>query len=223
MISNLGGYKLKKVLMLFASIVLILSILSGCGSSSTNSSGSDKNKAQAADKKTSKTKDTAKTSSSSSNTGNSQSSSSKSNGIWTYYNGTQWSDNYQGFKTQIEKAVVTNKAPAQDGSSKLYSAVGVKFKLTNTTKGKFTTYPDQAVLVTSTGEQIEMPAMIGTDQLGGEIDEGVTREGNVVWYLKRGHALDIKWIKLKWDIHKGPENNLDAPTKTYEIKLQLKK
>jgi len=143
--------------------------------------------------------------------------------IWTYYNGTTWSNTYQGFKTSIKKAVVSDKAPAEDGSDKKQSAVGVKFKLDNTTKDKFTTYPDQAVLVTSTGEQIEDPSMFGSDQLGGEYDEGVKKEGDVIWYLKKGNAKDIKWIKLKWSIHKGGEDELDAPTHDYEVKLELKK
>lgn len=193
-----------KLLAVASAITLIIGILGACSDTSIDG-----------DTGTSK-------SSSSSPSKKDDSSSKKSNDIWTYYNGTTWSNDYQGFKTTIEKVVVSDEAPANDGSDKKMSAVGVKFKLENTTKSKFTTYPDQAVLVTSTGEQIEMPEMLGSDNLGGEIDEGVNREGDVVWYLKN-KVKDIKWIKLKWTIHKGAEDQLDAPTHDYEVKLELKK
>jgi len=144
--------------------------------------------------------------------------------VWTEFNGSTWSDDYNGLKLEIEKVVTTDKAPAEDGSDKKASAVGVKFKLTNTTKDKFTTYPDQAVLVTSTGEQIDVPSMLASDNLGGEIDEGVSKEGNIIWYLKKdGTAKDITWIKLSWNARKGAEDNFDDAGKKYEVKLDLKK
>lgn len=151
-------------------------------------------------------------------------SQEKKDDIWTYFEGSTWNENYEGLNQQIEKVVITDKAPATDGSDNKTSAVGIKFKLDNTTKEKFTTYPDQAVLVTSTGEQIQMPAMFLSDHLGGEIDEGVKKEGNIIWELKnKGTAKDITWIKLKWDTRKGAEDNFDANPKTNEIKLELKK
>lgn len=95
--------------------------------------------------------------------------------------------------------------------------------MNNTTTGKFTTYPDQAVLVTSTGEQIDMPNVMASDNIGGEIDEGVKKEGNLIWYLKRGNAKDIKWIKLTWNVHEGDESDvLNENRKEYEIKIPLK-
>ncbi|OOM75355.1 hypothetical protein CLPUN_33010 [Clostridium puniceum] len=167
--------------------------------------------------------DTAK-SDSSSKSDTTKSDSSSKDDVWTYFNGTTWSDDYNGLKLEIEKAVTTDKAPAQDGSDKKASAVGVKLKLTNNTKEKFCTYPDQAVLVTSTGEQIDLPSLLASDNLGGEIDEGVTKEGNIIWYLKKdGTAKDITWIKLSWDTRKGAEDKFDEPIKKYEIKLELKK
>ena len=102
------------------------------------------------------------------------------------------------------------------------SAVGIKFRMENTTDGKFTTYPDQARLVTSTGEQIEYPEMWISDSVGGEIDKGVIKEGNIMWYLERGEAEQIEWIKLKWDAHVGDEVDFDGERKEYEIELKLK-
>jgi len=201
---------LKRLALGLFSLVLIFGVLAGCGDDSTKIA-SDNNS-----KTTTKKEDSDKNSSGS--------SQKQTNDIWTYYNNATWSNNYQGFKTTIEKVVVSDKAPAEDGSDKKQTAVGVKFKLENTTKDKFTTYPDQAVLVTSTGEQIDMPSMFGSDNLGGEYDEGVKKEGDVIWYLKNaGTANNIKWVKFKWSIHKGGEDEIDAPTHDYEVKLELKK
>lgn len=96
--------------------------------------------------------------------------------IWTYYENAKWTDDFKGLKTEIEKVVVSDKAPQKDDPSKMdASAVGIKINLHNTTDGKFTTYPDQARLVTSTGEQIETPFFGGTDHIGGEFDKGVKK------------------------------------------------
>ncbi|UQD51805.1 hypothetical protein C0971_06965 [Bacillus methanolicus] len=153
-----------------------------------------------------------------------QQSEKKKEDIWTYYENATWSDNFKGLKTTIQKVVVSDKAPGIDdiGNQITTSAVGVKFQIENTTVGKFTTYPDQAVLVTSTGEQIDMPDMFVSDHIGGEIDKGVIKEGNVIWYLKRGNAEKIEWIKLKWSAHVGGEDEFDGESKEYEIELKLK-
>ena len=163
----------------------------------------------------------AKTSSDSSK-GKSSKKEAKEDDIWTYYENAKWSDDYNGLKMEIQKAVVTNKAPTMDDENANASAVGVKFKMENTTDGKFTFYPDQAVLVTSTGEQIEMPDMWVSDNIGGEIDKGVIKEGNIIWYLERGKADEIEWIKLEFSGHQGPEDDFESETKDYEIELKLK-
>ncbi|WLR41656.1 hypothetical protein LC087_12345 [Bacillus carboniphilus] len=148
----------------------------------------------------------------------------KEDDIWTYYEDATWSDDFKGLKMEIQKIFVTNEAPSDDDPDALTSAVGMKFKLENTTDGKFTTFPDQAVLVTSTGEQIEMTAFWGTDDVGGEIDKGVIKEGNVIWNLQRGEADKIEWVKINFDAQTG---DYDTPydeieQNDYEIELQLK-
>ncbi|MGF6950219.1 hypothetical protein QF028_002724 [Neobacillus sp. B4I6] len=67
-----------------------------------------------------------------------------------------------------------------------------------------------------------MPEMFVSDQLGGEIDKGVIKEGNVKWYLKRGHAEDIQWIKLKFSGHVGGEDQIDGESKDFEFEIKLK-
>ena len=72
--------------------------------------------------------------------------------IWTYYNDATWTDDFNGLVSTIEKVVVSDKAPKDGNPEDLTgSAVGVKMKIENTTDKLFTTYPDQAELVTSTG------------------------------------------------------------------------
>lgn len=142
--------------------------------------------------------------------------------IWTYYNDAKWSDTWNGVTSTIEKVVVTDRAPKDGNTNDLTaSAVGVKFKVENTTKKLFTTYPDQAELITSTGEQVQAD-MVTSDHIGGEIEEGVIKDGNIIWFLKRGHAADIKWIKMKWYVIEGNGMEATQDKKEYSVKLELK-
>lgn len=142
---------------------------------------------------------------------------SKTADYWTVIDGATWSDDYEGLKTTVKKIVVSDKVPTSDGATT--SVVGVKFNIENTTKETFSTFPDQATLVTSTGEQIDADLM-QSDDLGGEIYEGVTKEGNVNFFLKNGHAEDIKWITLKWYVKKG-ESMGDGERKNYDVKIEF--
>lgn len=142
--------------------------------------------------------------------------------IWTYYNDATWEEDFAGLKTTIQKVVVTDIAPTVEDENAKASAVGVKFSIENTTDHLFTTYPDQAVLITSTGEQIDMPDMWISDDLGGDIHEGVIKEGNVIWYLERGEAEAIEWIKLEWSSENPEDENFDTAHHTHSVKLDLK-
>ncbi|ODB61380.1 hypothetical protein [Paenibacillus polymyxa] len=146
----------------------------------------------------------------------------KADDIWTYYNDAKWTDTWNGVKSSIEKVVVTDRAPKDGNTNDLTaSAVGVKFKVENTTKKLYTTYPDQAELITSTGEQVQAD-MVTSDHIGGEIEEGVIKDGNIIWFLKRGHAADIKWIKMKWYVIEGNGMEATQDKKEYSVKLELK-
>jgi hypothetical protein len=205
-----GDKKVKKLLM----IPLFLLLLAACNDVDTiQQSEDEKAKAKVGENASKESTNEDK-----------QQNEKKKEDIWTYYENATWSDNFKGLKTTIQKVVVSDKAPGYDeeGNEITTSAVGVKFQIENTTDGKFTTYPDQAVLVTSTGEQIDMPDMLVSDPLGGEIDKGVIKEGDVIWYLQRGNAEKIEWIKLKWTAHVGGEDELDGEMKEYEVELKLK-
>jgi hypothetical protein len=209
---------MKKGLVVMSAVLLFA--LAGCGADSSSKKIDDNSTKTAAKTGEQQTKAPSTNTSSNSST---TSKSTNADDPWTYYNNATWSDDFNGLKMQVEKVVVTDKAPEEsDMTKKDASAVGVRFKMENTTQGKFTAYPDQAVLVTSTGEQIDMPSMLASDNLGGEIDLGVVKEGNVIWYLQRGHAADIQWVKLKFNVHVGGEDQLDGQTKTEEFTINLK-
>lgn len=146
--------------------------------------------------------------------------------IWTYYDDATHEETWEGMKFNIEKVVVSDNAPGinEDREEVVSSAVGIKMTIENTTEDKvYTTYPDMATLVTSTGEQIEADMYV-SDRLGGDIHEGVIKQGDIYFYLERGGASDIEWIKLNWN------NSYDDPDGDYEkglyqdlsVKIQLK-
>lgn len=64
--------------------------------------------------------------------------------------------------------------------------------------------------------------MVLSDHIGGEIEEGVIKDGNVIWFLKRGHAADIKWVKMKWYVTEGDGLGMNQKRKEYSVKLELK-
>lgn len=205
-----GNVKKLKVLSLF----LILSLaLIACSNEATDEL--EKNDTEKAEAKTDENSNEGK-----------KKKDEKSEDIWTYYEDANWEGTWEGLKFNIQKAVVSDKAPQLNdkGEEEIGSAVGVKMQVENTTADqKYTTYPDQATLVTSTGEQVEADLFV-SDDLGGEIHEGVIKEGNVIFYLKRGKAEEIKWIKLTWSNSYTDPNGDYEKDKHFEqeVKLELK-
>jgi ABC-type oligopeptide transport system substrate-binding subunit len=196
-----------KKILIGASLALLLS---ACGNTTPTIKEDEDEKAKA------KTEESAASSSE-------EKKETKTDDAWTYYENAKWSNDYNGLKSEITKVVVSDKIPRinDDGDEVKSSAVGLKFKIENTTTGKFTTYPDQATLVTSTGEQVDADMFV-SDSIGGEIDKGVIKEGNVIFYLERGEAEKIAWIKVSWDERTGPEDSLDSDPHTNEVELKLK-
>lgn len=146
--------------------------------------------------------------------------------IWTYYDDATYEETWEGVKFNIEKVVVSDEAPGFDdnGDEIISSAVGVKMTVENLTEDEiYTTYPDQALLVTSTGEQIDADMLL-SDHLGGEIHEGVIKQGDIYFYLERGSALEIDWVKLNWDSsYEDPSGDYEKDIyEEHSVKLELK-
>ena len=204
---------MKKTLSVIGTLLLSLGILTACGG----------NEATKELEENDTEKSEAKVNSSESEN---KEEATKEEDIWTYYEDADWEGTWEGLKFTIQKAVVSDKAPMLDDNGKevTSSAVGVKMKIENTTADKiYTTYPDQATLVTSTGEQVEADMWL-SDNLGGEIHEGVIKEGNIIFYLERGKAEEIDWIKLTWsNSYEDPDGNYDNDLyDDQEVKLELK-
>ena len=204
---------MKKTLSVIGTLLLSLGILTACGG----------NEATKELEENDTEKSEAKVNSSESEN---KEEATKEEDIWTYYEDADWEGTWEGLKFTIQKAVVSDKAPMLDDNGKevTSSAVGVKMKIENTTADKiYTTYPDQATLVTSTGEQVEADMWL-SDNLGGEIHEGVIKEGNIIFYLERGKAEEIDWIKLTWsNSYEDPDGNDDNDLyDDQEVKLELK-
>ena len=204
---------MKKTLSVIGTLLLSLGILTACGG----------NEATKELEENDTEKSEAKVNSSDSEN---KEEATKEEDIWTYYEDADWEGTWEGLKFTIQKAVVSDKAPMVDDNGKevTSSAVGVKMKIENTTADKiYTTYPDQATLVTSTGEQVEADMWL-SDNLGGEIHEGVIKEGNIIFYLERGKAEEIDWIKLTWsNSYEDPDGNYDNDLyDDQEVKLELK-
>ena len=204
---------MKKTLSVIGTLLLSLGILTACGG----------NEATKELEENDTEKSEAKVNSSDSEN---KEEATKEEDIWTYYEDADWEGTWEGLKFTIQKAVVSDKAPMLDDNGKevTSSAVGVKMKIENTTADKiYTTYPDQATLVTSTGEQVEADMWL-SDNLGGEIHEGVIKEGNIIFYLERGKAEEIDWIKLTWsNSYEDPDGNYDNDLyDDQEVKLELK-
>ncbi|MET3575042.1 hypothetical protein ACFFIY_04700 [Bhargavaea ullalensis] len=145
---------------------------------------------------------------------------------WTYYEEAKHEETWNDLKFKIEKVAVSDEMPGMDdeGNEVIKSAVGVKFIIENTSADKvYSTYPDQATLVTSTGEQVDAD-MLFSDSLGGEIHEGVIKDGGVYFYLERGAASEISWIKLNWNSsYEDPAGNYDNDEyHEHSVKIDLK-
>ncbi|WP_137744306.1 hypothetical protein [Robertmurraya siralis] len=201
---------MKKVIASFL-VLLLIGFLAACGNDVDNIQQSEDEKTKA---KTENSDD------------NSQEEQAKEEDIWTYYEDATWEGTWEGLKFNIQKVVVSDEAPGldDDGNEITTSAVGVKMVVENTTTDKvYNTYPDQATLVTSTGEQVDAD-MIYSDHLGGEIHEGVIKEGDIIFYLDRGEAESIEWIKLTWSSdYSDPDGNYENDKyEETEVKLDLK-
>jgi hypothetical protein len=77
-----------------------------------------------------------------------------------------------------------------------FAYVSVNMVVENSSEDTISYYPDQAKLVTNTGEQIDMPEMFLSDDLGGDFYGKVVKDGSIMFILEKSKAEDIKWIRL---------------------------
>ncbi|AZV45169.1 hypothetical protein BAOM_4590 [Peribacillus asahii] len=140
------------------------------------------------------------------------------------YRGAEWQGEYDngGLTFKIHGVSVTNdigkayNVQANPG----HKAVQIWFELENTTADKkYEVYPDQATLVTSTGEQVKPDPFLTNHKIAGEVYEGVTKEGDIIFALENTEDVaDIESVKLVFNAYS--ENGENA--KEFEVDLQLK-
>ncbi|MFJ8246199.1 hypothetical protein [Peribacillus asahii] len=141
------------------------------------------------------------------------------------YRGAEWQGDYDsgGLTFKIHGFSVTNdlaKAYNIANAEPDHKAVQVWFEVENTTDDKkYEVYPDQATLVTSTGEQVKPDPILTNHKIAGEIFEGVTKEGDIIFVLENTEDVaDIESVKFVFKVYSEDM----AASEEYEVDLQLK-
>ncbi|MEM4994940.1 hypothetical protein WKH56_20460 [Priestia sp. SB1] len=102
----------------------------------------------------------------------------------------------------IENMKVADIRPNEDMKSMFNDqdeirAIVVTMKAENTSDQDVSFYPDQSVLVTDSGEQVDAETFM-SGEVGGDFLGKVKKEGQV-WYLLKDNTQDIKNVKLVFD------------------------
>lgn len=95
--------------------------------------------------------------------------------------------------------------------------VTVEMKAENTSEDTISFYPDQAVLTTNTGEQVESDIFL-SDDVGGDFYGKVNKKGNVIFVLE-SPAEDITDIKLIIDA--AIDENWNSLSKNLQIEFSF--
>jgi len=103
--------------------------------------------------------------------------------------------------------------------------VVVDFEIKNNNKFMISTYPSQAKFVTNTGEQVEADTF-ASESFDGDIYEGVTKGGHVLFNLEKTPIDDLKSFKMIWSTSHDngtPDDYDDDYYKDNELEIVLKK
>ena len=88
--------------------------------------------------------------------------------------------------------------------------VVVDFEIKNDNDFMISTYPAQATFITNTGEQVEAD-IFASESFDGDIHEGVTKEGHVLFNLDKTSIEDLSSFKMAWSSNheNGTSDNYD--------------
>ncbi len=78
--------------------------------------------------------------------------------------------------------------------------VVVNFEIKNNNEFKINTYPTQATFITNTGEQVEAD-MWASESFDGEIFEGVTKDGHILFSLDKTAIEELTSFKMAWNTY----------------------
>jgi len=146
----------------------------------------------------------------------------KNEDLYNYYD-LNIVEEWKGLKVEI-LALALGEQIESDFQESPVDVVVLKFRIENTRgEGELTVYPDQGTLITSTGEQLE-PDIWESDHIGGDIYEGVIKDGIVIWVLERGHVFDLEWIRIKFNAYdENADIFSDNYSKDFDIKIDIPK
>lgn len=104
--------------------------------------------------------------------------------------------------------------------SREFATVVIHVTVRNNSEDDICFYPDQAVLVTNTGEQVDGPHMFISDHIGGTFFGKIVKDGAVAYILPKSEAQEIEWVKL---IMSAPhlDNTFDDVGKELRIKIDF--
>lgn len=134
---------------------------------------------------------------------------------------SDWSEDWRGLITKINKVVIVELSDDYVESEGLTSkyVTQVYFSLENSSEEDFNTFPDQSTLVIA-GQQID--SAFNSDDIGGEIMGGVTKEGIITYEIEKPiNVSDVKEIRIKWSAHKESETYEAEDYKEYDVRLDL--
>ncbi|MDV4150360.1 hypothetical protein R0131_05890 [Clostridium sp. AL.422] len=75
--------------------------------------------------------------------------------------------------------------------------VVLKFEITNNNDFMINTYPTQATFITNTGEQVDAD-LWASESFDGDIYEGVTKQGHVLFNLDKTSVDELTSFKMMW-------------------------
>ncbi|WP_102271321.1 DUF4352 domain-containing protein [Cytobacillus massiliigabonensis] len=126
-----------------------------------------------------------------------------------------WSDDKSGVITTIDHVVIEEQEDTLNGET--FNALFVHFKIQNTADEPLTTYPNQGKLVI--GETQISADMLGSDDIGGELLNEVTKEGYIAFALPENIKADaLGEIRLVWSHYADLLND-----NKYDVTLKLSK
>lgn len=133
-----------------------------------------------------------------------------------------YSEDWQGLKTSISKVVIAELSESEMKNQNLENKyiAQIYFKIENTSDKDFNVYPDQGTLVIE-GQQISAD-MWFSDDIGGEILRGVTKEGMVTFSIpKLSNVKNIPNIRLIWSANFDTDNFDEESSKEFDVSLDL--
>lgn len=137
---------------------------------------------------------------------------------------TDWSEEWHDttFKISDVSVVKYTEEEAVEFTDSEY-LLGVNFSIQNNGDHAISTYPDQGIAIIN-GKQYDADMML-SDSIGGDIIDGSTVEGMVIFAVPDLTTVDdVKELRLTWPANDYDDiTDIDDTDKDFDITLELKK